>query len=76
MAKAFVKDAYHSMERKHIQPYLDEFCYRFNRCSYRESLFERLAFALRCVTFTKPFTKSLVTFYIAIFTNTPNNIFC
>ncbi len=27
----------------------------------------RMAFSFRCVTFTKPFFKSLVTFYIAIF---------
>lgn len=32
-------------ERKHIQLYLDEFCYRFNRRSYHENLFERLALA-------------------------------
>lgn len=30
-AKAFIEGTYHSMERKHIQLYLDEFCYRFNR---------------------------------------------
>lgn len=32
-AKAFVEGTYHGMERKHIQLYLDEFCYRFNRRS-------------------------------------------
>ena len=44
-AKAFVEGTYHGMERKHIQLYLDEFCYRFNRRSYHENLFERLALA-------------------------------
>ena len=44
-AKAFVEGTYHSMERKHVQLYLDEFCYRFNRRSYHENLFERLALA-------------------------------
>jgi hypothetical protein len=44
-AKAFVEGTYHGMERKHIQLYLDEFCYRFNRRYFHENLFERLAFA-------------------------------
>lgn len=44
-AKAFVEGTYHGMERKHVQLYLDEFCYRFNRRSYHENLFERLALA-------------------------------
>ena len=44
-AKAFVEGTYHGMERKHVQLYLDEFCYRFNRCSYHENLFEHLALA-------------------------------
>ena len=44
-AKAFVEGTYHGMERKHVQLYLDEFCYRFNRRSYHENLFEHLALA-------------------------------
>jgi len=45
-AKAFVEGTYHGMERKHVQLYLDEFCYRFNRRLYHENLFERLALAM------------------------------
>lgn len=41
--KAFVSGTYHGMEPKHIQLYLDEFCYRFNRRNFHENLFERLA---------------------------------
>lgn len=41
-AKAFITGTFHGLDRKHIQRYLDEFCYRFNR-RYREAeLFDRL----------------------------------
>lgn len=47
-AKAFLLGTYHGVARKHLQSYLDEFCYRFNR-RYREAqLFDRLVTA--CVT--------------------------
>ena len=35
-AKAFITGTFHGLDSKHIQRYLDEFCYRFNR-RYRES---------------------------------------
>ena len=41
-AKAFITGTFHGLDGKHIQRYLDEFCYRFNR-RYREAeLFDRL----------------------------------
>lgn len=41
-AKAFITGTFHGLDRKHVQRYLDEFCYRFNR-RYREAeLFDRL----------------------------------
>lgn len=41
-AKAFITGTFHGLDAKHIQRYLDEFCYRFNR-RYREAeLFDRL----------------------------------
>ena len=43
-AKAFVGGTYHGMERKHVQLYLNEFCYRFNR-RFVDNLFEHLAAA-------------------------------
>lgn len=43
-AKSFIGGTYHGMERKHIQLYLNEFCYRFNR-RFIDNLFERLAIA-------------------------------
>jgi transposase-like protein len=30
-AKAFIGGTYHGLDSKHLQAYLDEFCYRFNR---------------------------------------------
>lgn len=47
-AKAFIMGTFHGLDDKHIQRYLNEFCYRFNR-RYRESeLFDRLLLA--CAT--------------------------
>ena len=41
-AKAFCLGTYHRYGRKHLQAYLDEFCYRFNRRFWEDQLFERL----------------------------------
>jgi hypothetical protein len=30
-AKAFIAGTYHGLDKKHLQAYLYEFCYRFNR---------------------------------------------
>ena len=48
-AKAFIIGTFHGLDDKHIQRYLNVFCYRFNR-RYRESeLFDRLLLA--CATY-------------------------
>jgi transposase-like protein len=41
-AKAFVDGTYHGLGQKHLQAYLDEFCYRFNRRFFPNELFGRL----------------------------------
>ena len=41
-AKAFCLGTYHRFGRKHLQAYLDEFCYRFNRRFWENQLFDRL----------------------------------
>ena len=41
-AKAFCIGTYHRFGRKHLQAYLDEFCYRFNRRFWENQLFDRL----------------------------------
>ncbi len=41
-AKTFCLGTYHRFGRKHLQAYLDEFCYRFNRRLWEDQLFDRL----------------------------------
>lgn len=45
-AKAFVLGTFHGLGKKHLQSYLDEFCYRFNRRMVHEEIFGRLACAV------------------------------
>jgi len=40
--RAFVLGTYHGLGEKHLQHYLDEFCYRFNRRRHQDELFDRL----------------------------------
>lgn len=40
--KAFINGTYHGLGAKHLQSYLDEFCYRFNRRSFSGELFNRV----------------------------------
>lgn len=44
-AKAFILGTFHGIGKKHLQAYLDEFCYRFNRRNWEFQLFDRLATA-------------------------------
>jgi len=41
-SKAFLLGTFHGIGRKHLQSYLDEFCYRFNRRRWEDELFDRL----------------------------------
>lgn len=43
--KAFISGTYHGVERKHIDLYLAEFCFRFNRRYFFEKIYEHLAVA-------------------------------
>jgi transposase-like protein len=40
--KAFIAGTYHGLDKKHLQRYFDEFCYRFNRRHFGNQLFNRL----------------------------------
>ena len=44
-AKAFILGTYHGVMKKHLQRYLDEFCYRFNRRAWADQGFDRLLLA-------------------------------
>jgi len=50
-AKAFILGTYHGLDSKHLQRYLDEFCYRFNRRKFTLQHFNRTLFA--CVVASK-----------------------
>jgi transposase-like protein len=45
-AKAFVAGTFHGLGKKHLQSYLDEYCYRFNRRGMGSGIFDRLLFAV------------------------------
>jgi len=57
-AKTFIAGTFHGLEGMHIQCYLDEFCYRFNRRHRETELFDRLLFA--CAS-TLPLTLAELT---------------
>ncbi len=43
--RSFVQGTYHGLADLHLQHYLDEYCYRFNRRQHRQELFDRLLLA-------------------------------
>ena len=44
-AKSYLLGTFHGIGKKHLQGYLDEFCYRFNRRKWEAQIFERLVTA-------------------------------
>jgi transposase-like protein len=48
--KAFIEGTYHGLDKKHLQRYFDEFCYRFNRRHFGNQLFNRLLDACASTT--------------------------
>jgi len=57
-ARAFISGTYHGLHKKHLQRYLDEFCYRFNRRWTIGGIFSRLITA--CVSACKITQHELV----------------
>ena len=45
-AKTFINGTYHGTSTKHLQMYLSEFCYRFNRRKLGGAIFDRLLIAI------------------------------
>lgn len=45
-AKTFINGTYHGTSTKHLQMYLSEFCYRFNRRHLNGAIFDRLLVAI------------------------------
>jgi len=52
--KAFIAGTYHGLSDTHLQAFLDEFCYRFNRRFWPGQLFAR---TLVACTRSLPFTR-------------------
>ena len=50
--KRWCLDIFHGVSAAHLQAYLDEFCYRFNRRGERQDLFRRVL--NRCLLYTGP----------------------
>lgn len=66
--KSFVSGTFHGLDARHLQRYLDEFCYRFNRRKYTGELFNRLLQAcLSTKTITYPELRCEVAFFIFFF---------
>lgn len=57
--KRWVVDIFHGVSSKHLQAYLDEFCYRLNRRWQRTDIFRRVL--NRCARFTPPITYAQLT---------------
>lgn len=57
--KRWVLDVFHGVSAKHLQSYLDEFCYRLNRRYRHTDLFRRVL--NRCACFTEPVTYAELT---------------
>ena len=43
--RSFVMGTHHGLDETHLQQYLDEFCYRFNRRRHEDEMFDRLLLA-------------------------------
>ena len=46
--KSMIEGTYHGVTKKHLQEYLDEFCFRYSRQGFGVQLFGRLAAAVFC----------------------------
>ena len=44
-AKRLLLDIYHDIRPEYLQNYLNEFCWKFNRCIFGDVLFDRLTVA-------------------------------
>jgi len=54
--KSLILGTYHGLDKKHMQSYLDEFCFRFNRRDNLDSMFNRIVYAC-LLTQAKSYTE-------------------
>ncbi len=48
--KSWIRGIYHHISAKHMQGYLDEYCYRFNRHCFKENAFHKLTMRMLAST--------------------------
>jgi transposase-like protein len=53
--KSWIRGIHHSVDKRYLQAYLDEFCYRLNRSIHKETIFDNL---LQRMVLAKPITKN------------------
>jgi transposase-like protein len=58
LAKRFLLGTYHGVSRKHMQKYLDEYCFRFNRRHKEHQIHESL---IRACILTPPISYAALT---------------
>lgn len=52
--KSWLRGIHHSVDKRYLQAYLDEFCYRINRSIHKDTIFDNL---IQRMTLAKPITK-------------------
>ena len=55
--KGWIRGIHHSVSSRHLQGYLDEFCFRFNRNKYKASIFDKL---IQRMVIHQPMTKTML----------------
>lgn len=52
--KSWIRGIHHSVDKRYLQAYLDEFCYRLNRSIHKETIFDNL---IQRMTLAQPMSK-------------------
>lgn len=52
--KGWIRGIHHSVDKRYLQAYLDEFCYRINRSIYKNTIFDNL---IQRMIYSEPFPK-------------------
>lgn len=55
--KSWIRGVHHSIDKRYLQAYLDEFCYRINRSVHKQTIFDNL---LQRMVQGEPFPKKLL----------------
>lgn len=55
--KSRIRGIFHHVTPQHLQKYLDEYCYRFNRSLFKETIFDKLV--QRMVNHKKIYLKNI-----------------